>query len=320
MRAALSWPPPSDTINRMNLSDIQMNVHADCFPCFLRQANLALSAAGAETSLWRKVLKAVLTDMAEADFDKTPAHTSTRMHRRIRRMLGRDPFAALKLKYNNMALALLPSMKDTVRASADPLMTAARMAIAGNIIDFGIFRSVDIEGTVRRALTETFATDHGGHFTEALNDCAEVLYLLDNTGEIVFDMLLIEEIQRLGRTVTAVVRGGPILNDCTTEDARHVGLNSICHVIDNGSDFVGTVLEEAHEDFLQRFHRPNALIISKGQGNFETLLNLPQNIFYLFQAKCDVVAGAMGIEKGSMLLMSNQGGGHIDSQQGGLTP
>lgn len=282
-----------------------MNVHTDCFPCFLKQANLALSAASADTTLWRDVLKAVLEDIKAADFAKSPAHTSTHMHRRIRRMLGRDPFAALKSEYNDRAMALLPSLKATVRTSTDPLMTAARMAIAGNIIDFGIFRSVDVEGTVQRALTEPFATDHGSHFAEAINHCTDVLYLLDNTGEIVFDMILIEEIQRLGKTVTAVVRGGPILNDCTIEDARHVGLDALCHVIDNGSDFVGTVLEEAHEDFRSRFYRPGSLIVSKGQGNFETLLNLPQNIFYLLQAKCDVVAGAMGIEKGSMLLMGN---------------
>jgi len=286
----------------MKLTDIDMNVHVDCFPCFLRQANIALSAGDADVALWREVLKAVLEDIGAAEFHKSPSHASTRMHRRIREMLGRDPFARLKRKYNDIAMELMPSLKEKVRSSSDPLATAARLAIAGNIIDFGIFRSVDIEGTVERALNEPLGVNHGDAFLRDINEASEVLYLLDNAGELVFDMLLIAEIQKLGKTVTAVVRGGPILNDATMEDAMHVGLPSLCTVIDNGSDSVGTVLEEASDALLGRFKNNGTLIISKGQGNFETLLHEDRNIYFLFQAKCKVVSRALGLQNGDMLL------------------
>jgi uncharacterized protein with ATP-grasp and redox domains len=287
----------------MKLTDIDMNVHVDCFPCFLRQANIALSAGEADKDQWREVLKAVLEDIGDAEFHKTPSHASTRMHRRIRQMLGRDPFARLKSKYNDEALALLPLLKEKVRASSDPLATAARLAIAGNIIDFGIFRSVDIEGTVERALREPLGVDHGEMLHHDIRKADDVLYLLDNAGEIVFDMLLIAELQKLGKKVTAVVRGGPILNDATLKDAMHVGLDTLCEVIDNGTDSVGTVLEEASPLLRERFGRSGTLVISKGQGNFETLIHEERDIYHLFQAKCDVVADALGLERSAMLLM-----------------
>ena len=289
----------------MKLADINMNLHMDCFPCFFRQANIALDAASTDTPLRRKVIKAILPDIEAANFDKSPAHASTRMHRRIRNMLGCDPFSALKLKYNDIALELLPSLKETVRLSDNPLVTAARLSIAGNIIDFGIFKDINIEGTVQRALTEPLAIDHTHLLADAIGKADNILYLLDNSGELVFDMLLIAELKKLDKQVTAVVRGEPILNDCTMQDAEHVGMTGLCKVIHNGTDAVGTVLEEAPEEFRQRFIQPGTLIISKGQGNFETLLHNNENIWFLFQAKCEVVADALNLPNGSMILMSN---------------
>ena len=289
----------------MKLADIKMNLHTDCFPCFLKQTNLALSAASADEGVWREVLKAVLKDIEAAEFDEPPSHASTRMHRRIRAMLGRDPFAQIKRKYNDEAMALLPSLKERVRASRDPLNTATRLAIAGNIIDFGIFSNVDIEGTIERALNEPLGIDHYEQFAAALAEADRVLYLLDNSGEIVFDMLLIAELQKLGKEVTAVVRGGPVLNDATMQDARHVGLDSLCQVMDSGSDAVGTVLKDVSEELRSLFAESGTLVISKGQGNFETLLHEQRDIYYLFQAKCNVVADALGLDKGQMLLMGS---------------
>jgi len=294
----------------MKLSSIDMNVHVDCFPCFLRQANIALSAAGADDHEWKGILKAVLEDIAAAELDKSPSHASSRMHRRIRHMLGRDPFAALKSTYNDKALALMPSLRTVVSRSPDPLLTASRLAIAGNIIDFGIFQSVDIEGTVERALGSPLGVDHSDRFRASVEATDEILYLLDNAGEIVFDMLLIAEILKLGKKVTAVVRGGSILNDVTHWDAAHVGLDTLCSVIDNGSDAVGTVLEETSPGFRELYGNSACLVISKGQGNFETLIHEERKIYHLLQAKCDVVADALGLTRGAMLLMGNGNEAH----------
>jgi uncharacterized protein with ATP-grasp and redox domains len=188
-----------------------------------------------------------------------------------------------------------------VRESGEPLWTASRLAIAGNVIDFGIFTSVDIEGAVRRALQSPLAMDGYQSFKAALSDVPEILYLLDNAGEIVFDRILIETMVSHGKKVAAVVKGSPVINDCTLEDAVEAGMTGVCEVIDNGSDGVGTILEWTSAGFRQRYAQA-PFIISKGQGNFETLRDPEKTIFYLFQSKCEVVSKELGLSLGSMIL------------------
>jgi hypothetical protein len=278
-----------------------MKSHLDCFPCFLRQTLIALRATTGNRELQEQVMKAVLEDVARADMTLSPAHTTTHIHRRIRKMIGGDPFADIKAEYNGIALDLYPFLKKTVQESRTPFATAARLAIAGNIIDFGIFSAVDIEGAVSRALGSPLAADDSDLLRAALERDREVLYLLDNAGEIVFDRVFIEELQSLGIQVTAAVKGGPVINDCTRRDAEETGLTGICEVIDNGSDAVGTILEWTSPDFNARF-RSAPVVISKGQANFETVQEPDKTVFYLFQSKCDVVSRELGLALKSMIL------------------
>jgi len=278
-----------------------MKVHLDCFPCFLRQSIIALRLATEDEAVQEAVLKGTLEFIQNADVSKSPAHTTTFIHRRIREMLGKDPFESIKSQYNRIALDLYPSMRDILAESADPLETCARLAIAGNIIDFGIFTSIDIEGTVDRALKTSPAVNDYSAFRDAVSDTEEVLYLLDNAGEIVFDRLLIECLAGLGKKVKAVVKGAPVINDSTIVDAEESGLTRICEVIQNGSDAVGTILPWTSSEFQRDFEKAQ-LIISKGQGNFETLAGTDKNIFFLFQSKCHVVSNDLGLARGAMLL------------------
>ena len=255
-------------------------------------------------------MAAILAALAHAtrtDISTTPAHGTTYMHRAIREALGVDPYRAVKDEYNQKAMALYPSLKARINANPDPLLTAVRIAVAGNVIDFGIYDTVDIEGTVERALTRPLDVDEFPALLAALNRHDDILYLLDNTGEVVFDRLLIETLVAMGKRVTAVAKGGPIINDCTIEDARAVGLDEVCEVIDNGTDCVGTILELSPPEFVERFRRPGTLIISKGQGNFETLLGDEEaEIIFLFQSKCDVVSRVLGLEKGSIIIAASR--------------
>ena len=278
-----------------------MKVHLDCFPCFLRQSIIALRLGTRDAAVQEKILKAVLLDVEQGDTSRPPAYTTTFIHRRIRQLLGQDPFRQIKSEYNQIALALYPFLKKLVQESTDPLWTASRLAVAGNVIDFGIFTSVDIEGTVKRALHSPFAVDEYQAFKDALSDTEEVLYLLDNAGEIVFDRILIETMVSQGTRVIAVVKGSPVLNDCTRADAIEAGLPGVCEIIDNGSDGVGTILEWTSGDFQKRYAQMQ-FIVSKGQGNFETVSDPTKTIVYLFQSKCEVVSRELGLSLGSMIL------------------
>lgn len=289
-----------------------MKVHIDCFPCFFKQAIIAARLGTEDEALQAAVLKGVTDEIKATDMSRPPAHSTTFMHRKIRQLLGKDPFEDIKSEYNQAALRLYPELRERVFRSSDPLWTAARLAIAGNIIDFGIFSSVDIVGTIERALSGPAAIDHFTQFRRSIESNEEVFYLLDNAGEIVFDRLLIEVLMEMGKKVRAVVKGSPVLNDATAYDAAEAGLNEVCEIVDNGSDCIGTMLEMTSPAFNRLFEGSN-FVISKGQGNFETLgcmsgdqsRNNGKEIFFLLQSKCDVVANELGIPGGSMLLISS---------------
>ncbi|MDA8156584.1 MAG: ARMT1-like domain-containing protein [Actinomycetota bacterium] len=282
-----------------------MKISLDCYPCFLRQAVIAARLGADDPALHEKIIRAVLPDIERADPDKSPAHATTFIHRKIREVLGKDPFKDNKSHYNQIALSSYAGLKEKVWASSDPLLTAARLAIAGNIIDFGIFTSVDIGATVEKALSGHIHTDDYALFEKAVRETTRILYLADNAGEIVFDRILIEVLASMGKEVTLVVKGKPVLNDVTIEDARQAGIDGTCRIIDNGSDCIGTILEMTSEDF-NRHWAEAGLVISKGQGNFETLMHEKgKPIFYLFQAKCEVVCRELGVPLKAMMLKRN---------------
>ncbi len=303
-----------------------MKTSLDCFPCFLKQTVIALKLAGADEALQKKVFSAVSEEIKRADVSRPPAWTTTFIHRKIREILKGDPFKDVKERYNQITLSLYPELKKMVNSSNDPLWTATRLAIAGNVIDFGIFTSIDIKGTIEKAIKEELAVDQFELFKKEVSSTQDILYLLDNAGEIVFDRLLIEVLKDMGKRIIAVVKGAPVLNDCTITDAEETFPPGTTEIIDNGSDAVGTIIEFTSPAFRVIFEKI-PLIISKGQGNFETLSTFtpaPENlrfsgdpflsernlnskkIFFLFQSKCEVVSRELGLPVGSMLLSSSQ--------------
>ncbi|MBF0345939.1 MAG: DUF89 family protein [Nitrospirae bacterium] len=283
-----------------------MKTHIECFPCFARQAVLALGNVRMDEAQKMSIIRVVLQEMEIADVSQPPAYATTFIYRRIMQLTGTDPYKEIKERYNAVALTLYPILWEQVFHSDDPLWMAARLAIAGNIIDFGIYTNIDIEGTISRALEKKIEVDDYESFKGALTASSkDVLYLLDNAGEIVFDKLLIEVLIKMGKSVTAVVKGSPVINDVTWQDAQDVGLVGLCRVIENGSDAVGTVTTLCSSEFLEQFNA-DRIIISKGQGNYETLIGCDKDIYFLFQAKCDVVARHLGLQMGAMLLKRNK--------------
>ncbi len=277
-------------------------VQPECFPCFLRQVIISLNQTDLGREKKIEIIKDTMKEVENTDISTTPAHSTTFLHRKLRALIGRDPFYEIKKKYNRIGLSLYKELKELVSSSEDPLFTATRLAIAGNAIDFGIYTSVDIESEIRRSLEEQMAIDDYTLFKNRLMETDHLLYLLDNAGEIVFDRILIETLNSMNIRVTAVVKDSPVINDATIEDAKEVGIDRYAEVITNGSDCIGTILQWCSEAFRKRYNS-SSLIISKGQGNFETLCHERGSIFFLFQAKCDVVADFIGVKRGGMLLM-----------------
>lgn len=279
-----------------------METSLDCIPCLIRQSLEMARAVTDDTNVQEQVLRDVLKLVADMDMHQPPPVMAQRIHRNLRSMTGvKDPYKEAKAHQNRMALSVLEDLQTRVAASDDPLMTAVRLAIAGNIIDMGVNGNVTtarLKESVDQALSTPLVGDWD-RFREAAAVAGDILYLCDNAGEIVFDQQLVKA---LGPSrVTAVVRGRPILNDATMADAVATGLDQIVTVIDNGSDAPGTLLDDCSDAFRKRFAAAD-MIIAKGQGNFESLSDQPFPLFFLFQAKCSVIAEHAGVSLGTHVI------------------
>ncbi|HEM62616.1 MAG TPA: DUF89 family protein, partial [Chloroflexi bacterium] len=211
---------------------------------------------------------------------------------------------AKKREYNEKALSMYPRLKALVRESEHPLGAALMIAAAGNVIDLGILAGgdIDLEGVLSEILCQGFAIDDTERLKRSLRRLPEVLYLLDNAGETVFDRVLIEELSSWGLHVTVAAKGAPILNDATLQDARSAGLEEVANLVSNGSPMIGTDLGTCSQEFLRLFQGVG-LIVSKGQANFETLNETSAPLFFILKAKCPEVARELGVSTGDVVAM-----------------
>jgi len=276
-----------------------MRASLDCYPCFFIQTLRTARMVTSDEKTILQILYEVSTALPQIPFHVTPSEIGREVYRIISRRTGvEDPYKEIKDRCIREALSLYPELKRSVESSEDRLMTAIRLAIVGNVIDFGTGSSFDLEQELETVFSQDFAVDNSQEFREALKQARNVLYLADNAGETVFDRFLIEEIKQ---PVVYVVREKPIINDATREDALLSGLDKVSDIMSSGCDAPGNILKFCSDDFLKAF-RSADLIISKGQGNYEALSDEERPLFFLLKAKCQVVARDLGVKEGSLIL------------------
>ncbi|NBC83984.1 MAG: DUF89 family protein [Bacteroidetes bacterium] len=227
---------------------------------------------------------------------------ATDIHRIAKQKLNaRDLYASEKLSANKLLLDDYEYWRNYIDNSNNPFYTAVKLAVAGNIIDYGAHSvNGDIKGQIKSLLNTPFAIDKSEELKSAIQKAKSILYLGDNAGEVFFDRLLLETISH--PNVTFVTRDEPVINDITLDDAEQTGINKICKVIDNGSDAPSTLLEFCSDEFIQAYNNAD-LIISKGQGNFEGLMNEKHpNTFFLLMAKCEPMAEMLGCSKNDLIV------------------
>ncbi len=288
-----------------------MQTYLECIPCFIRQTVDIVSLATDDKSIQEHVLREVLLQAGKMDLLQPPPAMAQRIHRLIRKLTGaEDLYKEVKQRSNTLALSLYPQMKKIVDDSDNPFETAVRLAIAGNIIDFGVqsaqlrLDESQVHDSIADALNSAIDESAIRDFRDEIDHTERILYIADNAGEIVFDRLLIEQMP--SEKVTLAVKGLPILNDATMEDAVSTGITDLVEVIDNGSDAPGTILETCSGEFRKRFDSAD-LVIAKGQGNYETLSEVPKKTIFLLKVKCPVVARHIGVPIGSIIISKNSG-------------
>ncbi len=294
-----------------------MKTYLDCVPCYFAQVLDACRLLGMEEPAVKVILDDVARMVPDFSLTSSPPETSRLIYALIARKSGkRDPYETLKRESNRAALAVYPHVKEKIARTGRPLRAAVEAACAGNIIDYGALRVMDLErelDAIMERLEETVADRDHGFFafnllTRELGNARSLLYLLDNAGEIVFDRMLLEEIktQYPELAVTVAVRGAPIINDCLEEDAHACGLADMARIISNGADAPGTVLSLCSPGFLDVWMKSD-LVISKGQGNYESLSEETKRIFFLLTVKCPVLARHIGVDVRKTVLLPSQG-------------
>ncbi len=276
-----------------------MKTYLDCLPCFMNQALRAGKTATKDEKKIKELLDKVGCLIKDIPMDSTPPETGDLIYQKVREITGvDDPYKKIKESNINEALALYPKLIQVVNNSDNRLLTAIRIAIAGNVIDLGVGKEFNILEDVEKILEQDFAIFDFEEFTYQLKNAKSILYLGDNAGESVFDKILIEE---LGKPVTYVVRDVPVINDVTVEDAISSGLDEVAEIISSGSSAPGAILDLCNNAFIERFNGAD-MIISKGQGNYEGLSNVNRSVFFLLKAKCGVIARNLGVEENDIIL------------------
>ncbi len=269
-----------------------MKTALECLPCYLRQALQVGRISTDDVVLQLRTMRQVAALTTGMDMEKTPPENSVAVYEAIADITGcADPYLEIKKQSNTQALAVLPEFAAIVAKSKDPLATAFRLAIGGNIIDYGAMHSFDVDSAMERCLRAEYVVDGSPELLRQLRSFeagAKVLYLADNAGEIVYDSLVVAELSRMGLEVTVVVKSGAIINDALIADALVCGMDGHAKILENGTNCPGTPLESCSSELLLAFQGAD-LIISKGQGNFETLSEVNAEIFFLLTVKCSVV-------------------------------
>lgn len=282
-----------------------LKIRSECIPCTLSTGVRMVKLATQDIELQRLVTRELARRFSNLSWDETPADLSYIAQQVVERMTGaQDPYRGVKKKSNLAILKHYTNLRASVMSAADPLEYAVRLAIAGNLIDFGPYDDVDLEQPFRKA-SEGLAINDYAIFKKAVIRASSLLYFLDNAGEVIFDKLLVEIMMEVrGRPfdkVEFVVKESPLVNDVTLEDVKEIGIDSIQNssilMMGDGSGSAPSFKNDEVRKWIKR----HDLVIFKGQANFEIFQNEVKS-FFLLIVKCPVIAEVLGVRVGDMVL------------------
>jgi uncharacterized protein with ATP-grasp and redox domains len=282
-----------------------MTVHLDCVICQQRQALRVLRLATDDQHVQERILRQVMAHLLKVEWAADPMAIAKAVYELITRATGNpDPYKAVKFRSNQDVLRLYPELQEHIRKSGDPLLTACKLAVAGNIMDFGAKEHFNVQETIQHVLQTEFAINHYNRFKHALGNASSVLLFTDNAGEIVCDKLLLETILRYRplHKISVVVKGLPIINDATMEDVRQVGLTELPNIEFQSvnTDTNGETCSAWIPTEVTTWIHEHDVVIAKGQANYEIMSELP-GVYFLLIAKCAIVANDTGTYKGALI-------------------
>ena len=286
-----------------------MHLEPECIPCLFNQVLRAFQLL--KPNISREIIlntqKKLMEYLLNFDMETRASPIIGKVaYNLVTEALGvDDPYASIKKQFNQLALQFYDEARDIVNKAEDPLFKAIIVAALGNTIDFGANHRIDFVNDIKNFTLDNLAINDYKKFKESLQNTKNLLILLDNAGEIVFDKLLVEVIIKNFPDLKIVcsVRESPIINDATLEDAKFIGLTDLVQVIE-GSGTAGIHLPSTSNEFKKYFFQKGGVILSKGQGNFESLHGmeiLDKEVFYLLKAKCSLMERIFSVHEGNII-------------------
>lgn len=281
-----------------------MKMQFDCLPCIFRQTLESARMSVKDENVQKDILKRFSKMIPEAIDDEISApELAADIQAYIKQITGKnDPYKELKIKNLQTAHKIKDLVIKEIEQAEDPFLASLLMAAMGNSIDAGVSLDVDIELNIERALKNSFRKSDYQRFTEDLKDAKQLLFIADNTGEAVFDKLLLQKLHGFNLDIKYAVREVPILNDITKKEALELGIDEYADIISSGSRAPGVLMKYAGEEFSTIFQSAD-IILSKGQGNLEGLYEDQEGIYYLLKAKCRLISDILGVDIGDFLFI-----------------
>ncbi|MGB9591309.1 MAG: damage-control phosphatase ARMT1 family protein [Candidatus Kryptoniota bacterium] len=281
-----------------------MKLDPECIPCVVKQAyTTAKLLVPKNAELQFNIIKDVCRAVDSIDMNSAAPMFSSTMQSIIEKALGvKNPYKNVKEENIKKAERFIKYLEAMVNSAGDKLEMALRIAIMGNTIDLAANPNFSIEQEVNRITANRINSKALMLLRTDLQEASTVLYIGDNYEEALFDKILLEQLKT--KKLVFAVRSYPILNDITLEDARNLGIDKICSVIESGSRIAGTDLGQCTPEFIDLFDNAD-VVIAKGQGNYETLMDVERRVYFLFKVKCEAIARRSGLSVGASALYLN---------------
>lgn len=283
-----------------------MKLQAECVDCILGQAKRVASVIGADEKLSQRIEEKALKMSTAFSFDQTPPEVATPLYEALALLAQKeDLYKEAKSEATKRAQALIPQLEEDIKASDNPLLTAGKLAVAGNVIDLATHVMFDLESEVKSVLETPFGIDHFNELLRSFKHAKNILYLADNAGEHIFDQLFIKTIKAKYPKlhIFYMTRGNAIINDVTLEEAKASGIEKYGEIVSSGVNKPGFIYDEATAEAQALFLKSD-IVVAKGMGNYETLTEHSKRpIFHLFKVKCAVVSKSVEQEIGSLICL-----------------
>lgn len=280
-----------------------MELFLECIPCVLKQALDAAKKITDDENIHVAVMEEALKIASNFRDYRNAPQMARDIHQVLKELTGNpDPYREVKDEHLATAKSLYGFLKDYLDRQEDRLLWALKMAAIGNNLDAAIYSEVRLEKLIEGELEKPFALNDYRTLKSRLALAKKVLVIGDNTGETVFDKLLMEELE--GLEIHYAVRHEPIINDATILEAEASDIHHVATIVSSGCNAPGLLLEEASEEFLALYKEAD-VIISKGQGNFEALSE-EDDVFFLLKVKCPMVSRLIGSQVGNYVLKHNR--------------